>query len=126
METNQTTLLQRRIRKLGAVLVVLSVLLCALVVGLGFFRQWRAGGISAKDVKIWIKVGVSLAVSVIPEGTFEFLNFNNHLGLLAVATVTMALGVQRMAQRNAIVRKLATVETLGQITSICADKVGHS
>jgi len=113
MEAKNETLLQKRLKRLGAVLIVLSVVLCGVIVGIGFLREYLADRkITGKTVELWIKVGVSLAVSVIPEG------------LVAVVTVTMALGVQRMARRNAIVRKLTAVETLGSITTICADKTG--
>lgn len=80
---NRKTLLQRRLSKLGKILVALSVILCTLVVGIGFARTYAdEGEITGKDVEVWIKVGVSLAVSVIPEG------------LVAVTTVTFALGIQ--------------------------------
>ncbi len=54
-----------------------------------------------------VKIGISLAVSVIPEG------------LVAVVTITMALGVQRMSQKKVIVRNLPVVEGLGSVTSVC-------
>lgn len=77
------TNLQDRLNKLGKVLVVLSIVLCGIVVGIGFLRlRLNEQPLTPKAIKDLIKVGVSLAVSVIPEG------------LVAVTTVTMALGVQ--------------------------------
>jgi len=110
--SQQQTLLQRKLKKLGIVLVILAVTLCALIVGVGFTREYFEGRIDVQTSESWIKVGVSLAVSVIPEG------------LVAVVSLTMALGVQRMTKRNAIVKKLSAVETLGSITVICTDKTG--
>ncbi|CAG8461817.1 11158_t:CDS:10 [Acaulospora colombiana] len=99
-----TTPIQRKLAKLGKFLVILAILLCILVVIIGIVYKH-----STKDM---ISIGMSLAVSVIPEG------------LVAVTTVTMAVGVRRMARRNAIVRTLPTVETLGSVTVICSDKTG--
>lgn len=101
---DKKTNLQKKLTVLGRWLVALSIVLCGIVTGLGLLR-----GHSAMDM---IKTGVSLAVSVIPEG------------LVAVTTVTMALGVQRMAKKRAIVRQLPAVEVLGAVSVICTDKTG--
>lgn len=98
------TPLQRRLAHLGKVLVGLCLLICALVVALGIYR-----GEPAYQMFL---AGVSLAVAAIPEG------------LPAIVTMALAIGVQRMARRQAIIRKLAAVETLGCATVICADKTG--
>ncbi|ORX56810.1 calcium ATPase [Hesseltinella vesiculosa] len=98
------TPVQKKLAKLGKILVVIAVVLCALVVVIGV--AWK------KDARTMINVGLSLAVSVIPEG------------LVAVTTVTMALGVRRMATKQCIVRTLPAVESLGSVTVICSDKTG--
>ncbi|KAI8322264.1 calcium ATPase, partial [Martensiomyces pterosporus] len=98
------TPIQKKLAKLGLWLVALAIALCACIVICGV--SWRR-----KFVPIFI-TGISLAVSVIPEG------------LVAVTTVTMALGVRRMAHRNALIRTLPAVETLGSVTVICSDKTG--
>ncbi|KAI8622422.1 hypothetical protein BC830DRAFT_1089015 [Chytriomyces sp. MP71] len=101
---NEETPIQKKLHSLGLWLVVLSVVLCVLVIVIGVAYKHPA-----LDM---VEVGISLAVSVIPEG------------LVAVVTITMALAVGRMAKRNAIVRKLPSVETLGSVTHICSDKTG--
>mgnify|MGYP000909583509 CR=1 FL=1 len=103
-DKDETTPLQHRLEHLGRILVAVSVTLCAFVAIAGFMR----GG----DPIEMIMSGVSLAVAAIPEG------------LPAVVTIALALGVQRMGRRNAIIRKLPAVETLGCVTVICADKTG--
>ncbi|ORX90715.1 calcium ATPase [Basidiobolus meristosporus CBS 931.73] len=102
--TKSRTPIQRKLSRLGKWLVVVAILLCALFVVIGVL--WKRDPIER------LKLGMSLAVSVIPEG------------LVAVVTVTMALAVRRMANRNAIVRRLPAVETLGSVTVICSDKTG--
>ena len=99
------TPLLRQIKKFGyaitAVIGVVSVIVFA-------FGRWVR---EMPFVEIFQAV-VSIAVSVIPEG------------LPALITVTLAIGVQRMAQRNAIIRRLPAVETLGSVSRICSDKTG--
>ena len=103
MELLQTPL-QNRMRQLGKQLGAVVIVLCIVVVVLGLL-----GGSSFLSMLL---VGVSLAVSAVPEG------------LPAVVTVCLAMGVRRMVSENALVRRLDALETLGSVTVICADKTG--
>lgn len=98
------TPLQRKLDQLGKTLIIICIAVCALVTFLGILR--------GEPIMTMFMAGISLAVAAIPEG------------LPAIVTVVLALGVQRMAKRNAIVRKLPAVETLGCTTAICSDKTG--
>ncbi|WP_041270234.1 calcium-translocating P-type ATPase, SERCA-type [Parageobacillus thermoglucosidasius] len=99
-----TTPLQRRLEQLGKILIVVALLLTVLVVAVGV--------IQGHGLYEMFLAGVSLAVAAIPEG------------LPAIVTIALALGVQRMIKKNAIVRKLPAVETLGCASVICSDKTG--
>ena len=110
-EDNQT-LLQKQLRWLGKALVAIAVVLCIIVVAINLIRYKVRGTLKSSIVGESIETGVSLGVSVIPEG------------LVAVVTITMALGVQRMVNKNAVVKRLAVVESLGSVTVICSDKTG--
>ncbi|MGE5674819.1 MAG: cation-translocating P-type ATPase [Mycobacterium leprae] len=105
----EETPLQRRLKQLGTWLVLGCLLVCALVVGIGLVTT---RGLTPAEITRLFLAGVSLAVAAIPEG------------LPAIVTVALALGVQRMIRRNAIVRRLQAVETLGCATVICSDKTG--
>jgi P-type Ca2+ transporter type 2C len=100
----EQTPLQRRLAELGKVLV----LVCLAIVAIIFAMQLARGGRLLET----LLTAVSLAVAAVPEG------------LPAVVTLTLALGLQRMVKRNALVRKLPSVETLGSVTVICSDKTG--
>jgi Ca2+-transporting ATPase len=99
-----TTPLQRRLDQLGRVLVLACLGISAAVVSGGVLR--------GEDPYRMFLAGVSLAVAAIPEG------------LPAIVSIALALGVQRMIRRNAIVRRLPAVETLGCATVVCTDKTG--
>lgn len=96
--------LNQRLDSLGKVLVVICLVICAMVTVMGIIR--------GNDITEMFLLGVSLAVAAIPEG------------LAAIVTVALALGVSRMLKRNALVRKLPAVETLGCTSVICSDKTG--
>jgi Ca2+-transporting ATPase len=100
----EQTPLQKRLAELGKVLVGA----CLFIVVVIFALQLLRGG---KILEVLL-VSVSLAVAAVPEG------------LPAVVTMTLALGLQRMVKRHALVRKLPSVETLGSVTVICSDKTG--
>ena len=103
--TGQTrTPLQVVLDKLGRTLGIASFILAVAMSGLGLLQ-----GYPVLQMFIW---GVAIAVAVIPEA------------LPAVVTITLALGVRRMATRNALIRKLPAVETLGATSIICSDKTG--
>lgn len=101
---HEPTPLQKRLEEFGKWIVYL----CFVLVGLVFFLEWLRGG---KIIDVFL-TAVSLAVAAIPEG------------LPAVVTIALALGVQRMVKRHALIRKLPSVETLGCATVICSDKTG--
>ncbi|NWF70571.1 MAG: cation-translocating P-type ATPase [Chloroflexi bacterium] len=101
---SEKTPLQRRMDELGGVLIRAAVV----VMGLAFVVGLIAGD-SVQDVLL---NAVAIAVAVVPEG------------LPAVVTIALALGAQRMLRRNALIRKLPAVETLGSVTVICSDKTG--
>lgn len=103
----EATPLQQRMSQLGNVLVGGSLALVFLVVVGGIIRT---GNFSSFEELL--EVSLSMAVAVVPEG------------LPAVITVTLALGTQRMVRRQALIRKLPAVETLGSVTTICSDKTG--
>lgn len=103
-ENRETTPLQRRLEELGRILIFVCLGLVTII----FLLQLLRGG-TLLDTFL---VAVSLAVAAVPEG------------LPAVVTVTLALGLQRMVKRNALIRKLPSVETLGSVTVICSDKTG--
>ena len=98
------TPLEIKLATLTRVMVWSVLVICALIILVG----WLSG----RELAVMIKVGVSLAVAAVPEG------------LLAVTTMTLALGMRRMATMKALVRRLPAVEALGSTTVICTDKTG--
>ena len=98
------TPLQNKLNKLGKTLGIVALVICAIIFGIGLLY--------GKDPLEMFMTAVSLAVAAIPEG------------LAAVSTIVLAIGVQRMVKKNAIIKKLPAVETLGSATVICSDKTG--
>ena len=100
----QVTPLQEKLNKLGKTLGIAALLICVFI--------FIVGLIQGKEPIHMFMTAVSLAVAAIPEG------------LVAVSTIVLAIGVQKMVKKNAIVKRLPAVETLGSATVICSDKTG--
>jgi len=100
----EATPLEQRLERLGRMLLWVTLVIAAAIAGVGI--------VSGKDVLLMIETSIALAVAAIPEG------------LPIVATLALARGMWRMAQRNAVIRRLSAVETLGAASVICTDKTG--
>lgn len=103
-QKDELTPLQVRLNSLSKTLGLIILAVCAVVLGVGLFRGY--------ELLEMIMMAISLAVAAIPEG------------LSAIVTIVLSLGMTRMAEKNAIVKKLLAVETLGTVTTICSDKTG--
>jgi Ca2+-transporting ATPase len=104
-EADETeTPMSRRLNQLGKILGIVALVICALI--------FIVGVLYGNSIIMMFMTAVSLAVAAIPEG------------LPAVSTIVLAIGVQRMVKKNAIIRTLPSVETLGSATVICSDKTG--
>lgn len=101
---DEQTPLQKRLAHLGKFIAIGCLVICAIVSITGILR--------GEKLLTMLLAGISLAVAAIPEG------------LPAIVTIALALGVQRMLKRNALIRKLPAVETLGCASVICSDKTG--
>ena len=121
--SSEETPLQRRLEQLGKVLGTGALAICGIIFVVGLFRDTQLSmvltrGIMAyasayqKQVLELFMTAVSLAIAAVPEG------------LPAVVTICLALGMQRMVRRHALLRRLPAVETLGTASAICSDKTG--
>ncbi len=104
----EETPLQKRLEELGKLLGIGALIICGIVFAVGIIRNHD--GID--QILDMFMVAVSLAIAAVPEG------------LPAIVTISLALGMREMVKRHALIRKLASVETLGSATVICSDKTG--
>jgi Ca2+-transporting ATPase len=104
--------LEKRTREIGRWLGIIAFGICFLVVAISLLRQSLVGQVDAHFLITMVTFAVALAVAAVPEA------------LAAIVTGALAVGVHQMAQRHALIRKMAAVETLGCTTVICTDKTG--
>lgn len=101
---DEETPLEKRLEQTGRYLIILTLIITGIVAIIGY--------LSGRPLKEMLKVSISLAIAAVPEG------------LPAVATITLAIGMNRMVKKNALMRNLPAVETLGSATILCTDKTG--
>jgi P-type Ca2+ transporter type 2C len=120
---DEDTPLQQKLQQLGKVLGTACIAICAVVLVYGLFRDTRLTDVfeigfmnylqsEQRDIINLFMTAVSLAIAAVPEG------------LPAIVTICLALGMQQMIKRHALIRKLPAVETLGCATVVCSDKTG--
>ena len=110
--TEEKTPLERRTEEIGKWLGVIALTICVLVVGISLGREFWVGKIDLEFSLKMVIFAIALAVAAVPEA------------LAAIVTGALAIGMHEMAKRNALVRKMPAVETLGCTTVICSDKTG--
>ncbi|MHA1197592.1 MAG: HAD-IC family P-type ATPase [Promethearchaeota archaeon] len=108
---------QQEVNRFGKLLGIIIVIICILVFVVELFLvlisyNWTIPASSLDELIVAFEIAISLAVSAVPEG------------LVVVITVVMSIGMRKMADRNALVRNLTAVETLGRVNIICSDKTG--
>lgn len=108
----EETPLQKRLNELGKTLSISALIICAIIFALGTFRALQHDEELVKALEESFIIAISLAIAAVPEG------------LPAVVTINLAIGMREMIRRNALIRRLPAVETLGSATAICSDKTG--
>ena len=108
----EKTPLERRTGEIGKWLGIGAMTICALVAGISVWREYGTGAVDLGFVVTVVMFAVALAVAAVPEA------------LAAIVTGALAIGMREMAKKNALVRKMPAVETLGCTTVICSDKTG--
>lgn len=103
-EADEKTPLQKKLAEIGKLLGIIALIVCVAMFGIAVFQ--------GRDLFEMFLTAISLAVAAIPEG------------MPAIVSIVLAMGVQRMVKKNAIIRKLPSVETLGAVNVICSDKTG--
>lgn len=108
----EETPLQKKLNDLGRTLSIGALIICGLIFAIGAIRAIGEGDHIFDSLKESFIIAISLAIAAVPEG------------LPAVVTINLAIGMREMIRRNALIRRLPAVETLGSATAICSDKTG--
>lgn len=113
LSVEEATPLQKKLNQLSKILSIVVLAICLIIFAVSLIRTYvQVGKIPGNTILNTFMIAVSLAVAAIPEG------------LVAVVTIVLSIGVTNMSKRNAIIRKLTAVETLGCTQIICSDKTG--